>query len=95
MGHRGAAVVGSKEAAEKVCSQSRSFMKYHSFVAVLESLTTAASHEGLEIQVGQGLPEDKCASEGDFRYDQIDSYGNTGPRRRVGPRARRVKRGGY
>ena len=35
MVQRGGAVIGSKEAAEKVCSQSRFFMKYHSLMGVL------------------------------------------------------------
>ena len=35
IGRRGGAVIGSKEAAEKVCSEGRRFMKYHSFMAVL------------------------------------------------------------
>lgn len=39
------------------------------------------AHE-LEVQVG-----------GEF--DQIDKYGNTGPRRMEGLRTRRMKRGGY
>ena len=35
MGRRGGAVIDSKEAVEKASSQSRCFMKYHSFMAVL------------------------------------------------------------
>ena len=35
VGRRGGAVIGSKEAAEKVCLEGRRFMKYHSFMAVL------------------------------------------------------------
>ena len=35
IGRRGGAVIGSKEAAEKVCLEGRRFMKYHSFIAVL------------------------------------------------------------
>lgn len=48
-------------------------MKYHLFMAVLESLT-AASHEALEIQVGQGQPEGKHASEEDLGYGWMSEF---------------------
>ena len=35
IGRWGGVVIGSKEAAEKVCSEGRHFMKYYSFMAVL------------------------------------------------------------
>ena len=53
------------------------------------------SDEELEVQVGEGGPETKDASEGGLEFDQIDSYGDTGPHHREGFRARKVKRGDY
>ena len=61
----------------------------------LTGVTTAVSNEEPEVQVGEGEPEAKDGSEDDLGSDQVDSCGDTGPRRREGLRARRVKRGGY
>ena len=55
--------------------------------------TTAVSDEGPEVQVDEGEPE--ANSEDDLGCDQVDSCGDTGPHRREGLRARRVKRGNY
>ena len=53
MGRRGGVVIGSKEAVEKICSQCRRFMKYHSLLALLYSvIKTAAPDVELEAQVG-------------------------------------------
>ena len=54
-----------------------------------------ASDEELEVQVGEGGPGTKDGSEDGSECDQIDSCGDTGPYRREGLRARKVKRGGY
>ena len=70
-------------------------MKYHSLTTVLWSVTTAVSDEELEVKVDEGGPEAKDGSVNDLGCDQVESYGDTGPHRREGLRARRVKRGGY
>ena len=69
MGRRGGAVVGSKEAAEKVCSQGSRFVKYHSFMAVLAPLTTTVSDEELEVRACEEGPETKHGSENDLGCD--------------------------
>ena len=74
MGWRGGAVIGSKEAVEKVSSRNRSFNKYHSFPAVL----ITASDE-LGAQAREGDPETKHGSGGVLGRDQIDSCGDTIP----------------
>ena len=86
----GGAVIGSKEAAEKICSQCLLFMKHHSLTAVLWSVITAVSDEEPETQVGEGGYEAKGGSEDDLGCDHVDSCG---PHRREGLRARRAKRG--
>ena len=70
-------------------------MKYHSFTAVLQSLTTTVFDTELEVQARERGPETKYGSEDDLGCDQIDSCGDTGPRCREGLRAKKVKRGGY
>ena len=76
---RGGAVIGSKKAAEKVCSKGRRFMKYHSFMAVLQSLTTAVPGEELEVQACEKGPKIKHGSENDSGCDQIDGCEDTTP----------------
>ena len=44
-------------------------MKYHSHIAVLQSLTTAASDEELEVQACREGPKTKDGSEDDLGYD--------------------------
>ena len=56
---------------------------------------TAVSDEELELQVEEGGPGAKDGLEDDLWCDQVDSCGDTGPCRREGLRARRVKRGGF
>ena len=51
--------------------------------------------EEFDVRACERGPETKHGSEDDLGCDQIDSCGDTGPRCREGPRARRMKRGGY
>ena len=53
------------------------------------------SDKELEVQVDKGGPEANDGSEHDLGCDQVESCGDTGPHRREGLRARRMKRGGY
>ena len=64
-------------------------------MAVLQYVTTAVFDEELEVQVDEEGPEAKDGSVNDLGCDQVKSCGDTGPHRREGLGARRVKRGGY
>ena len=52
-------------------------------------------YEEFEVRAREWGPETKHGSEDDFGCDLIDSCGDTGPRCREGPRARRVERGDF
>ena len=60
-------MIGSKEAAGKVCSQIRHFMEYHLLTAVLQTLLTLRFlMNELEVQAREGGPGTKHGLEDDL-----------------------------